>query len=47
MRTNFWFSQFSPILMFDYHLTKLSPFSFSLASKAIMGFFDDMIAEIK
>ena len=47
MRTNFWFSQISTILMFDFHLTKLSPLSFSLESKAIMGLFDDMVAEIK
>ena len=47
MRTKFWFSQISTILMFDFHLTKLSPLSFSLASKPIMGLFDDMIAEIE
>ena len=47
VRTNFWFSQISTILMFDFHLTKLSLLSFSLASKAIMGLFDDMIVEIK
>ena len=40
-------SQISTILMFDFQLAKLSPLSFSLASKAIMGLFDDMIAEIK
>ena len=47
MRTNFWFSQISIILMFDFHLMKLSLLSFSLVSKEIMELFDDMIAEIK
>ena len=37
----------SIILMFDFHLMKLLLLSFSLASKAIMRLFDNMIAEIK
>ena len=45
VRTNFWFSHISTMLILDFHLIKLSPSNFSFASKAIIGF-EDMIAEI-
>ena len=47
VRTNLLFSQTSTILTLLFHFTKLSPVKDSFASKAIMGFEADIIAEIK